>query len=392
MRLSLTPLGVLLGAIFSTTVLAQDSDTTTITDYDVISAPALSSDRIKSEVLIEVTTVGARLVAVGAHGNIIWKESDNWEQAKVDTSVLLTSVAFADEDNGWATGHHGVIIKTEDGGKTWKRQLDGFELMTLEKRYFEQRIEKLKEELESTDDEDVIGELEWQLEELQFQISNIEVAQEEGPSKPFLDLYAKDNQTVFAIGAYGTFLKTENGGENWQVISSRLENPGGYHLNTIFGQGDDLYIVGEAGLAFASHDGGESWETLDSPYRGSLFGGHIDAGGRVWIYGLRGNAFVSDDKGQSFTTVDTGTRVNLSAGINTENGTQLIVGHSGTILEVDENFKVKKRTHPSGSVMTDIIELTDGEWIMTGRSGLLHWPAKITEAEAMATATQQGAK
>ncbi len=41
--------------------------------------------------------------------------------------------------------------------------------------------------------------------------------------------------------------------------------------------------------------------------------------------------------------------------------------------------------------MTDIIELTDGEWIMTGRSGLLHWPAKITE-EAMATATQQGAK
>jgi len=392
MRLSLTPLGVLLGAIFSTTVLAQDSDTTTITDYDVISAPALSSDRIKSEVLIEVTTVGARLVAVGAHGNIIWKESNNWEQAKVDTSVLLTSVDFAGEENGWATGHHGVIIKTEDGGKTWKRQLDGFELMTLEKRYFEQRIEKLKEELESTDDEDVIGELEWQLEELQFQISNIEVAQEEGPSKPFLDLYAKDNQTVFAIGAYGTFLKTENGGENWQVISSRLENPGGYHLNTIFGQGDDLYIVGEAGLAFASHDGGESWETLDSPYRGSLFGGHIDAGGRVWIYGLRGNAFVSDDKGQSFTTVDTGTRVNLSAGINTENGTQLIVGHSGTILEVDENFKVKKRTHPSGSVMTDIIELTDGEWIMTGRSGLLHWPAKITEEEAMATATQQGAK
>ena len=283
MRLSLTPIGVLLGAIFSTTVLAQDSDTTTITDYDVISAPALSSDRIKSEVLIEVTTVGARLVAVGAHGSIIWKESDNWEQAKVDTSVLLTSVAFADEENGWATGHHGVIIKTEDGGKTWKRQLDGFELMTLEKRYFEQRIEKLKEELESTDDEDVIGELEWQLEELQFQISNIEVAQEEGPSKPFLDLYAKDNQTVFAIGAYGTFLKTENGGENWQVISSRLENPGGYHLNTIFGQGDDLYIVGEAGLAFASHDGGESWETLDSPYRGSLFGGHIDAGG---VYGF----------------------------------------------------------------------------------------------------------
>lgn len=390
MRLSLTPLGVLLGAIFSTTVLAQDSDTTTITDYDVISAPALSSDRIKSEVLIEVTTVGTRLIAVGAHGNIIWKESDDWQQAEVDTSVLLTSIAFADEQNGWATGHHGVIIKSEDGGKSWKRQLDGFELMTLEEGYFEKRIEKLNEELESTDDEDVIGELEWQLEEAQFQISNIEAAREEGPSKPFLDLYVKDSQTVLAIGAYGTFLKTEDGGESWQVISGRLENPGGYHLNTIFGQGDDLYIVGEAGLAFASYDGGESWETLDSPYRGSLFGGHLDAEGRVWVYGLRGNAFVSDDKGQSFTTVDTGTRVNLSAGTNTNKGTQLIVGHSGTILEIDDRLEVKNRTHPSGSVMTDIIEVGDGEWIMTGRSGLLHWPAKITEEEALAT--QQGAQ
>lgn len=390
MRLSLTPLGVLLGAIFSTAVLAQDSDTTTITDYDVISAPALSSDRIKSEVLIEVTTVGTRLIAVGAHGNIIWKEGDDWQQAEVDTSVLLTSIAFADEQNGWATGHHGVIIKSEDGGKSWKRQLDGFELMTLEEGYFENRIEKLNEQLESTDDEDVIGELEWQLEEAQFQVSNIEAAREEGPSKPFLDLYVKDSQTVLAIGAYGTFLKTEDGGESWQVISGRLENPGGYHLNTIFGRGDDLYIVGEAGLAFASYDGGENWETLDSPYRGSLFGGHLDAGGRVWVYGLRGNAFVSDDKGQNFTTVDTGTRVNLSAGTNTNKGTQLIVGHSGTILEIDDQLEVKNRTHPSGSVMTDIIEVAEGEWIMTGRSGLLHWPAKITEEEALAT--QQGAQ
>lgn len=389
MRLSLTPLGVLLGAIFSTTVLAQNSNTT-MTDYDVISAPALSSDKIKSAVLIEMTVVGSRFVAVGAHGNIIWKESDSWEQAKVDTSVLLTSVAFADEQNGWATGHHGVIIKSEDGGKNWKRQLDGYELMTLEERYFKKRIAKLNGQLESTDDEDVIGELEWQLEELQFQISNIQASKEEGPSKPFLDLYAKDSQTALAIGAYGTFLKTEDGGENWQVISDRLENPGGYHLNTIFGQDDDLYIVGESGLAFASYDGGESWETLNSPYHGSLFGGHIDDQGGVWVYGLRGNAFVSDDKGQSFTAIDTGTRVNLSAGTSTYNGTQLIVGHSGTILEIDEQLTVKNRTHPSGSAMTDIIEIANGEWIMAGRSGLLHWPAQITEEEALAT--QQGAQ
>ncbi|MCK7458454.1 WD40/YVTN/BNR-like repeat-containing protein [Idiomarina aminovorans] len=390
MRLSLSPLGVLLGAIFSTTVLAQEVDTSTMTDYDVISAPALSSDKIKSEVLIEVTTVGPRMVAVGAHGNILWKEESDWQQAKVDTSVLLTSVAFSDPENGWATGHHGVIINTDDGGKTWKRQLDGYELMQLEKSYFENRISNLQEEVESTNDDEAIAELEFQIEELQFQISNIEVAEEEGPSKPFLDLYVKNSKTLWAIGAYGTFLKTENGGDSWQVISGELENPGGYHLNTIFGRGDNLYIVGEAGLAFASYDGGINWQTLNSPYRGSLFGGHLDAAGNIWMYGLRGNAYVSDDKGQSFTTINTGTTVNLSAGTSTAAGTQLMVGHSGTILEVDEQLNVKNKTHPSGSVMTDVIEVTEGEWIMTGRSGLLHWPAKITGEAALAK--QQGAQ
>lgn len=389
MRLFLAPVGVLFGALISTTVLAQEANTTTVTDYDVISAPALPSNKIKNEVLIEMAMAGSRLIVVGAHGNIIFNDDGQWTQADVDTSVLLTSVAFADDKTGWAAGHHGVIIKTDDGGKTWERQLDGFQLMALEKHYFQQQIIAIEEQLSKTDDAEERSDLEWQLDDLNFQIRNIEVAEEEGPSKPFLDIFAQDKNTVLAIGAYGTFLKSTDGGEHWTVISGRLENPNGYHLNAIFGNESHLYIVGEAGLAFISSDGGESWKTLNSPYHGSLFGGHLDQNDRVWVYGLRGNAFVSADNGQTFTRIDTQTGVNLSAGAAGESGSQWLVGHSGALLEVNEELAVTHHRHPSGSVMTGIIETDTGGWVMTGRSGLLHWPAQMDNAEPVAEQGEQ---
>ena len=77
MRSSFALSGLLLGAFFSTAVYAQDGDTTTNTDYEVISAPALSSDEIQSEVLIEIASNGQQLVAIGAHGNVIRQDSNS---------------------------------------------------------------------------------------------------------------------------------------------------------------------------------------------------------------------------------------------------------------------------------------------------------------------------
>lgn len=391
MRSSFAPFGVLLGALFSTALYAQDGNTTTNTDYEVISASALSSDEIQRDVLIEIASNGEQLIAVGAHGNVIrQEESGSWVQADVDSSVLITSVDFASAKKGWATGHHGVILTTNDGGRSWTRQLDGFQLMALEKAFYQNAVKALQQRIKNAEDDERVNELEWQLEETQFQISNIEVSEEEGPSKPFLDVLAVSEQTAFAIGAYGTFLKTNDGGKHWTVISDKLENPGGYHLNGIIAQGSDIFIIGEAGLLFHSANKGEDWTRLESPYRGSLFGAHFDNNNGLWIYGLRGNAYVSRNKGQSFKKVNTGIGVNLSAGVATDSGEQLIVGHSGTILKVDDNLNVESLRHPSGSVMSDIIMINDGEWLMTGRSGLLNWPAQATKEDA--SAPQQGAQ
>ena len=39
---------------------------------------------------------------------------DSWK-----SDAALTDVTFIDRQNGWAVGSHGVLLRTEDGGKTW---------------------------------------------------------------------------------------------------------------------------------------------------------------------------------------------------------------------------------------------------------------------------------
>lgn len=393
MRLSPTHVGLLLAGTLSMNAIAQEgsTDSTAAAEYEVIEAPAITSNKIKDSVLIEVARAGDRLVAVGAHGNIIYQSGDDntWQQAAVPTSVLLTSIDFSDAQTGWATGHHGVIIKTTDGGKRWQTVLDGFTLLEREIAFYQQQVAELEAAIETADSADV-GDLEWDLDTAKFQLENAQQAlQESGPSKPFLDLVALDAATAFAIGAYGTLVKTEDGGATWQLLNDRLDNPDGFHLNAISQFGDALFIAGEAGTAYRSTDLGKTWQAVPPPYPGSFFGTHFDANGRVWLYGLRGNIYYSDDLGDRYQAIDSPANDNLSGGFSDANGHQWLVGNSGAIVEIDPQLNTKQHSHPSNSVITDIIADGD-EKILTGRSGLMYWPARISEDSAELAA--QGAQ
>ena len=394
MRLSPTHVGLLLAGTLSMNAIAQEgsTDSGSAAEYEVIEAPALTSNKIKESILIEVARAGERLVAVGAHGNIIVSDSQDintWQQASVPTSVLLTSVDFSDAQHGWATGHHGVIIKSTDGGDSWQRVLDGFKLLELEASFYQRQITELEAAIEQADDADV-GDLEWDLDTAKFQLENVQQAQQEsGPSKPFLDIVALSNDIAIAIGAYGTLVKTTDGGANWDLLNDKLDNPNGFHLNAISQNGDHLFIAGEAGTAYSSRDRGETWQAVPPPYPGSFFGAHFDNQGRLWTYGLRGNIFYSDDLGASYIKVESAANANLSAGLTDGNGHQWLVGNSGTLVQIDTELSAKEYSHPSNAVITDIIKVGD-EKVLTGRSGLLYWPARISKEEAVLTA--QGAQ
>lgn len=388
-------------AALSTTWMVQAEP---ITDYEVIDAPAMRAAEANRAALIASTTHADRVYAVGDYGVVLsWPAADpsQWRQHDVGTSVLLTDISFAPTDTSalaWAVGHHGVVMRSQDGGDTWTQQISGFDLLDLEQAYYQSEMAAAQAELEAATDDEALDDLSFAVDEFAYLLENVELAREEGPTKPLLTVHALSNEQVFAAGAYGLFIESNDGGENWVMRSGALENPNGFHLNVITSgevAGESVIIMaGEAGQLFRSVDGGVTWETLASPYDGSFFGAHI-ANERLWVYGLRGHIFYSDDAGESFTRVTVPTTVNLSGGVTLTNGDTLIVGHSGTIVRVNAAAEFSAiYTHPSSAVISDIAVTGENGVALTTRGGLLTFqfdaplalPTTATNAQAEAAA------
>ncbi|GAB3293336.1 YCF48-related protein [Pseudidiomarina andamanensis] len=361
----------------------------TITDYEVINAPAMKAAKASKAVLTEITQTDNYTVAVGDYGVVLYRAAgqNEWQQADVPTSVLFTSVDFVDADHGWAVGHHGVIAATKDGGKSWEVQLNGFEFIELQQQHFQNVVDELTAELDSLDgsDADAEDELAFALDNASFLLEMAQAADAEGPTKPFLDVRAVSQDVIFAVGAYGTLIRSRDGGESWDILDDRLENPDGYHLNALSSDDQYVYVAGEAGQLFRSADLGDSWELLDSPYYGSFFGLHVDSKNRLWVVGLRGNIFVSDDQGDSFNQIKLPDNVNINSVVDAPNGGVYLVGNAGVIGWVDTAGNIKQMTHSSGAALTDLVAHDDGRLTVVGQRGVL----EIADFESESSAQTQ---
>ena len=145
--------------------------------------------------------------------------------------------------------------------------------------------------------------------------------------RPLLDVWFRDERTGFAVGAYGYFLATGDGGDTW---TSRAVSEDDFHLNALAPAGPDrLFIAAEAGVAYRSDDGGETWRALSPPYGGSWFGVLALDADRVLLLGLRGHLLRSEDAGESWTQVVTATNATLTGALRVDSGQVLITGLEG---------------------------------------------------------------
>lgn len=63
-------------------------------------------------------------------GGKSWKtynldHAEVWGDAAAPAHIILHSLHFTDPQTGYASGEEGVIVKTTDGGETWKHQYSG---------------------------------------------------------------------------------------------------------------------------------------------------------------------------------------------------------------------------------------------------------------------------
>ena len=341
--------------------------------------PAVQSPRVERALLLDATWADSRMVAVGERGFIVHSGDDgkSWRQAEAPVSVTLTSVYFPTPQKGWAVGHEGTILHSADGGTNWSVQLTGQDVSSQEVGFAEGVVEQLQLQLETADELD-LEDVEYALDDAQYALEDAqEAAASGGTPNPFLDVWFADEKKGIAVGAYGLFFRTTDGGEHWTTASAALDNPDKFHYYSLSSpDGQTVYLSGEAGMLFRSQDQGESWVRLESPYEGSFFGilaRPNGADGRVVTFGLRGNIFVSDDRGETWEERTTENENTLMGGSFTADDRLIIVGRSGTVLSSSDggaNFSVLYRDDRSsyGAVITG----GDGNLIVVGEGGIHH--------------------
>lgn len=289
---------------------------------------SVASAKASHTLLLDVASLGKRLVTVGDRGHILYSDDNgaSWVQAKVPTKQMLTAVFFIDDSHGWAVGHDAQILASTDGGTTWVKQFEDLER-----------------------------------------------------EAPLLDVWFKDRNNGYAVGAYGALLETTDGGANWEDVSDRMDNEDAYHLNAIVEVKDSgLFIVGEQGAMFRSADWGRTWETLEGPYEGSLFGAlGADEAGALLVYGLRGHLFRSADFGTTWQAISLNTANNgplefgLADGNRLADGSIVVVGHGGTVLKSTDNGRTFNVTNRADRLsLAGVAAMENGNLILVGQGGV----------------------
>jgi len=357
---------VLYGALHASAALAQLAPA--VEDFTFLTAPAAPSPT--QGVLLGLASTGKDIVAVGERGLIIVGDAaSGWRQASVPVSATLTAVEFVDSDYGWAVGHAGVILASEDGGLTWRRQFDGREVNQHFYDWARERLATLEAEMallpaDAPDRE----EREYALEDAQFALEDAERALETGPADPFLDVHFLDRQRGFAVGAYGLLFRTDDGGEKWRIAIDSLDNPQRYHYYAIHERDGVLYLSGEAGLLFISRDNGEQWQRIEGLYEGSFFG-LVDLGVSVATFGLRGNVFASDDGGESWERVPVPQGASLYGASSLKDGAAVFVGSGGTVLRLDASGNSVIYGHPERASFAAALAVGDTVYL-AGMAGI----------------------
>lgn len=159
--------------------------------------------------LNDISMVGNRTWVVGneetggivlfAQGDTDWKQI--WKSARRKS---LSGVDFIDETHGWCVGGNGLILQTNDGGKSWKSQ-------------------KTPKQ------------------------SNL------------LSIAFADTTNGYTVGVNGTILGTRNGGKTWVVQNSGIRE----NLTKVVVVGPaEAWVIGQNRTVLFTTNSGEHWQKL----------------------------------------------------------------------------------------------------------------------------------
>lgn len=266
--------------------------------------------------LLDACKVGRAVVAVGERGNVIRSEDSgvSWEHVGTPMAATLTGVSFADTVRGWAVGHHGAIMYTDDGGFTWAIQNNG-------------------------------------------------VSEEAA----FLDVLALNARQAIAVGGFGVCYITQDG-RTWTARKLGDEE---LHLNRVVkGPSGEILVTGERGAFFRLKDVRAEPEVLNTGYEGTLNGVLVGTNG--WFaYGLRGHVFRAENASGAWQPVAGLPPVLISCAVELEAGPIILAGQARALLiSYDAGATFSPLRTGITTAVAEIVEAPDGSLLTFGEDGV----------------------
>lgn len=172
-----------------------------------------------------------------------------------------------------------------------------------------------------------------------------------------------------AYGAFGMYFDSADAGKTWVrrvVLSEDFQ----WHISQVIPVGDKLLMVAESGTLARSDDGGVTWTAITSPYVGSYFGALATQSGTVLAFGMRGNVWRSTDLGATWQKIELNTTASLNAGRVLADGRILLVGNSGLlVVSKDDGQTLELHWAPGGRGYSAVTESGD-QIILAGETGI----------------------
>jgi photosystem II stability/assembly factor-like uncharacterized protein len=309
-----------------------------------------------------VFTIGRQLflltllfVLVGCEAPLVLDEVEKSHQTfarRTDTFLAVD----ANAENIVVVGSHGLVLNSNDDGKSWQRQelaewpalidVAACSNGSLAILSFEGDVWVSENKGES-----------WEARKLDT---------EESPQAIACD----SSNRLWVVGAFATILHSKDMAQSWEVFTADED----IILNSIqFINDNEIFVSGEFGTLMKSNDAGATWKTLASIkeefYPQDLY---FEDSQNGWVIGLVGAIFHTKDGGRSWYKQESNTLVSLFR-MQKAGGYLFAVGGEGKIIalvnnewqEIDHGKNIRL-------YIGSIESLNNNRIIVTGPVGTLH--------------------
>jgi photosystem II stability/assembly factor-like uncharacterized protein len=283
----------------------------------------------------------------------------SWIAQTSGSIVDLNGVSFVDARHGWAVGEGGLVLRTEDGGRTWSAQGSGTTEALLAVCFpsaaFGCAVGNSGTILTTTN-----GGQNWRVTQ----------HVQQGNWHNLFDVHFVDPVHGWACGAHGTLIATADGGTTWQDLGC----PIGQQVEAIdFVDASFGWAAGADGAICATRDGGLHWTAQASGSIQSITGIRfadrqrgfaVDLGGAVWITGDGGQHWESSHAPSSSRTL-------LALDLVGPRGC-CAVGATGLLLVTDNNGATWRTDSAGSGAQLRAVDFVDaGHGWVVGTSGTI---------------------